>query len=94
MDEGPGSVGLPDSNEELTAYGLAKEGARHHGYTGTRTRQTEATLLSKTAIWQLRHPIDMGRIFDGRELGWTLTRRDGLDPGLRPSRPSRRCRRS
>ncbi len=25
---------------------------------------------SKTAIWQLRHPIDMGRIFDGRELGW------------------------
>ena len=33
----------------------------------------EATsLLSKTAIWQLRHPIDMGRIFDGRELGRTL----------------------
>ena len=28
--------------------------------------------LSKTAIWQLRHPIDMGRIFDGRDLGWTL----------------------
>ena len=28
--------------------------------------------LSKAAIWQLRHPIDMGRIFDGRELGWTL----------------------
>ena len=28
--------------------------------------------LSKTAIWQLRHPIDMGRIFDGRELGGTL----------------------
>ncbi len=28
--------------------------------------------LSRTAIWQLRHPIDMGRIFDGRELGWTL----------------------
>ena len=33
----------------------------------------EATsLLSKTAILQLRHPIDMGRIFDGRELGRTL----------------------
>ena len=33
----------------------------------------EATsLLSKTAIWQLRHPIDIGRIFDGRELGRTL----------------------
>ena len=28
--------------------------------------------LSKTAIWQLRHPIDMGRIFDGRDLAWTL----------------------
>ena len=28
--------------------------------------------LSKTAIWELRHPIDMGRIFDGRDLGWTL----------------------
>ena len=33
----------------------------------------EATsLLSKTAILQLRHPIDMGRIFDGRGLGRTL----------------------
>ena len=37
------------------------------------TARLEATsLLSKTAIWQLRHPIDMGRIFDGRELGQTL----------------------
>ena len=37
------------------------------------TAGLEATsLLSKTAIWQLRHPIDMGRIFDGRELGQTL----------------------
>ena len=25
--------------------------------------------LSKTAVWELRHSIDMGRIFDGRELG-------------------------
>ena len=33
----------------------------------------EATsLLSKTSIWQLRHPIDLGGIFDGRELGRTL----------------------
>ena len=30
------------------------------------------SLLSKTAIWQLRHPIDMGRIFEGRDLGRTL----------------------
>ena len=37
------------------------------------TARLEATSrLAKTAIWQLRHPIDMGRIFDGRELGWTL----------------------
>ena len=37
------------------------------------TARLEATSrVSKTAIWQLRHPIDMGRIFDGRELGWTL----------------------
>ena len=28
--------------------------------------------LSKTAVWQLRHPIDMGRIFEGNDLGWTL----------------------
>jgi len=28
--------------------------------------------LSRTAIWQLRHPIDVGRIFEGRELGRTL----------------------
>ena len=33
----------------------------------------EATsLLSKSAIWDLRHLIDMGRIFEGRELGRTL----------------------
>ena len=37
------------------------------------TARLDATSrLSKTAIWQLRHPIDMGRIFDGRELGLTL----------------------
>ena len=37
------------------------------------TARPDATSrLSKTAIWQLRHPIDIGRIFDGRELGRTL----------------------
>ena len=37
------------------------------------TARLDATSrLSKTAIWQLRHPIDMGRIFDGRELGRAL----------------------
>ena len=37
------------------------------------TARLDATSrLSRTAVWQLRHPIDMGRIFDGRDLGWTL----------------------
>ena len=37
------------------------------------TARLDATSrLSKTAIWQLRHPIDIGRIFKGRELGRTL----------------------
>ena len=37
------------------------------------TARLDATSrLSKTAVWQLRHPIDMGRIFEGGELGWTL----------------------
>ena len=35
-------------------------------------RLDAATRLSMTAVWQLRHPIDMGRIFDGRDLGWAL----------------------
>ena len=36
------------------------------------TRLEATSRLAKTAIWQLRHPIDVGRIFDGRDLGWTL----------------------
>ena len=36
------------------------------------TRLEATSRMSKTAIWQLRHPIDMGRIFDGRDLGGTL----------------------
>ena len=37
------------------------------------TARLDATSrLSRTAVWQLRHPIDMGRIFEGRDLGWTL----------------------
>ncbi len=37
------------------------------------TARLDATSrLSKAAVWQLRHPIDMGRIFEGGELGWTL----------------------
>ena len=53
------------------------------------TARLDATSrLSKTAVWQLRRPIDMGRIFDGRELAgpWTRT--------SRRSGPSRRWRRS
>ena len=37
-----------------------------------KTRLDATAKLSKTAIWQLRHPIDVGRIFDGRGLGRTL----------------------
>ena len=36
------------------------------------TRLEATSRLSKTVIWQLRHPIDVSRIFDGRDLGWTL----------------------
>ena len=36
------------------------------------SRLDATSRLSRTAVWQLRHPIDMGRIFDGRDLGWTL----------------------
>ena len=40
---------------------------------GELTARLDATSrLSRTAVWELRHPIDMGRIFDGRDLGWTL----------------------
>ena len=37
------------------------------------TARLDATSrLSKISVWQLRHSIDMGRIFEGSELGWTL----------------------
>ena len=40
---------------------------------GELTARLEATArLAKTAILDLRHPIDMGHIFDGRQLGLTL----------------------
>ena len=37
-----------------------------------RSRLEATSKLSKTAIWQLRHPIDMGIIWDGKGLGRTL----------------------
>ena len=39
---------------------------------GLTARLDATSRLSKTAVWQLRPPIDMGRIFEGGELGWTL----------------------
>ena len=33
----------------------------------------ETAQLSRATIWELRHPIDMGRIYEGRELGRALT---------------------
>ena len=37
-----------------------------------RTTLEATSKLSKTAIWELRHPIDVGSIFDGKGLGRTL----------------------
>ena len=37
------------------------------------TATLEATSrLSRSTIWELRHPINMGGIYEGRELGWVL----------------------
>ncbi len=36
-------------------------------------RLAATAVLSKSAIWELRGPIDMGRIFAGRELGGALS---------------------
>ena len=37
------------------------------------TATLEATSrLSRSTIWELRHPINMGGIYEGRELGWAL----------------------
>ncbi len=32
----------------------------------------ETSRLSRSTIWELRHPINMGGIYEGRELGWAL----------------------
>ena len=37
-----------------------------------RARLEATSKLSKTAMWEMRHPIDLGRIFDGRGLCRTL----------------------
>ena len=31
-----------------------------------------ASRLSRSTIWELRHPINMGGIYEGRDLGWAL----------------------
>ena len=37
------------------------------------TATLEATSrLSRSTIWELRHPINMGGIYEGRDLGWAL----------------------
>ena len=60
-----------------TAYmiGLGIEGAiRLAGDSNPRlTERLSATLeLSKSAMWELRRPIDMGRLFEGQKLGRVL----------------------
>ena len=32
----------------------------------------ETSRLSKSTIWELRHPINMGGLYQGRDLGWAL----------------------
>ena len=32
----------------------------------------ETSRLSRSTIWELRHPINMGGIYEGRDLGWAL----------------------
>ena len=49
-----------------------------------------ASELSRSAMWELRRPIDAGRIFEGRELGRVLGSTVPHSRGSPPSR--RRCR--
>ena len=47
--------------------------ARRKNDGGELIAKLEATLaLSKSAMWELRHPIDIGAIFEGQGLSWVL----------------------
>ena len=47
--------------------------ARRTNDEGELIAKLEATLaLSKSAMWELRHPIDIGAVFEGRDLSWVL----------------------
>ena len=55
--------------------GLGIDTAMH--IAGSTNKELTSTLkatsvLSRSAMWDLRHPIDIGRIFEGRELGRAL----------------------
>ena len=55
--------------------GLGIDTAKAHA--GEANPELTATLeatsrLSRSTIWELRHPINMGGIYEGRELGWAL----------------------
>lgn len=55
--------------------GLGIDSAMH--IAGDSNKELTSTLqatakLSRSAMWDLRHPIDLGRIFEGRELGRAL----------------------
>ena len=55
--------------------GLGIDSAMH--IAGESNKELTSTLratakLSRSAMWDLRHPIDLGRIFEGRELGRAL----------------------
>ena len=50
-----------------TAKAQADEGSPGLGAT-----LEEVSRLSKSTIWELRHPINMGGIYEGSDLGWAL----------------------
>ena len=60
-----------------TAYMIALGIHRARELAGESNRELASVLdatsaLSKSAMWELRHPIDAGHIFEGRELGRVL----------------------
>ena len=62
-------------SQSMYVIGLGIDTARE--IAGESSEQLTATLdamtaQSRYAMWDLRHPIDMGRIFEGRELGRAL----------------------
>ena len=70
------SQSIHDSSVQF-AYLIGLGVDRAKALAGTANAELTAALeetaqLSRSTIWELRHPIDMGRIYEGRELGSAL----------------------